>query len=569
MKSKSSGKRFKGWILAISAIVSMLIAAAAQAAQPQDLGVRIERVALFKNGLGYFTSSATVPSEAATFRLGQLPVPSLGTFWVSYPRDMKVRSLVTSLDDVAEAVPVGNVAQLLQNNPGRKVTLYTNSKDMPSVVGTLVEVLPKAKQPQPPSPYIMDVRRAESARRYIPYQSDQLVVVKTDGGTVAINANQIMRADFADNHVNTSLSVESKQPRIRMELDAPAKGEKVEVNYLARGITWSPSYRIDISDATTARFSAKALVVNEAADLERVHIDLVTGFPNIQFAEVNSPLAMSQNLEDFFKALTGGRSESRRNSHMMQQAAIASNYMVYSDLSSPPMPGYSTAREGTAAEDLFLYPVENLTLSRGETACIPLFTADVPYKHIYTWKIPEMLDSEERYGRNNNREQDDRPLAEEVWHCCRLVNNLKMPWTTSPAEFIKNGQFTGQDTCYYTAPGAETTIRINRAMNVMAESAEFEMDRRRNAKHFHGCSYDLVKVRGELRLQNLQDKSVDIEVKKNLSGEVFTTSPAAKDIPTAKGLKRVNPRHILVWDIKLEAGQKQTLGYTYEVYIRN
>jgi hypothetical protein len=527
-------------------------------------------VALFKNGLGYFTSTATVPSQASTFRLGQLPVPSLGTFWVSYPEDMKVRSLVTSLDTVAEAVPVGNVAQLLQVNPGRKVTLRTNLKDMPAVTGTILKVMPKAKPPEPPSPYCMDIRRSDSARRYQPYQTNPLVIVKTDGGTVAVNANSITRADFDGDDINTSVSVESKQPRIRIELDAAAKGKKIGVSYLARGITWSPSYMIDLSDAKTARFSAKALIVNEAADLDRVHIDLVTGFPNIQFAEVNSPVAMSQNLEGFLNALTSGRSESRRRSHMInQQAAISSNSMSYARRTSPPMPGYSTAREGTVSEDLFLYPVKNLTLSRGETACVGLFTASVPYKHIYTWKIPDMLDQDERYGRNRNRERGGQPPAEEVWHCCRLVNNMKMPWTTSPAEFVKDDQFTGQDTCYYTAPGAETTIRINRAMNVMAESAEFEVERKRNARRFHSWDYDLVKVKGELRLQNRLDKSVDVEVKKNLSGVVLETTPKAKDIPTAKGLKRVNPRHVLVWDIQLEPGQKQTLSYTYEVYIRN
>ncbi|MBN2294865.1 MAG: DUF4139 domain-containing protein [Pirellulales bacterium] len=566
MKCKSRGMLL-GRCFAV--IAMMAIAVVAQASEPEDLGVRIKRVALFKNGLGYFTSSATVASEAKAFRLGQLPVPSLGTFWVSYPREMKVRALVTSLDDVVEKEPAQNVAQLLAANPGRKVTLWTNSKDMPAVTGTILKVTPKAKQPEPPSPYRMDVRRADT-RRYHPYQPDPLIVVKTEAGTVAVNANSVIRADFTGDDVNTAVSIELKQPRIRMELDAAAKGQTVDVSYLARGITWSPSYRIDISDSKTARFSAKALVVNEAADLERVHIDLVTGFPHIQFAEVNSPVAMSQNLQEFFQALTAGRSESqRRNSHMMQQQAIMSNAMAWADMTSPPMPGYSTAREGTAAEDLFLYPVDNITLARGETACMPLFQADVPYKHIYTWKIPDMLDEDERYSRNRNREGDEGRLADEVWHCCRLVNDMKMPWTTSPAEFIKDGQFAGQDTCYYTAPGAETTIRINRAMNVLAESVEFEVERKRNAGHFYGYNYDLVTVKGELRLHNRSGKNVDIEIKKNFSGVLQGSKPVAKDVPTAKGLKRVNPRHELVWNMKLEPEQKQTLEYQYEVYVRN
>jgi len=150
-----------------------------------------------------------------------------------------------------------------------------------------------------------------------------------------------------------------------------------------------------------------------------------------------------------------------------------------------------------------------------------------------------------------------------------LVNNMKMPWTTAAAAFVKDGRFTGQDICYYTAPGAETTIRINRAMNILAEEAELELERKRNAAKFAGWSYDLVKVKGKLRLQSRLDKAARVEVTKNLSGEVFEIDPLAKDIPTARGLKRVNPRHTLVWEIELNPGRKQTLSYTYEVYVRN
>ncbi len=545
----------------------MLTAIGTRADEVSDVDVKIERVALFKNGLGYFTSSATLPKGATTIKLGQLPVPSYGTFWVGYPKDVKVRSLFTSMENVEESVPARSVAELLQVNLGRKVVINTGSKDVPAISGTIVKVMSEDKPTEPPSPYLMDIRRSPSARRYQPHRAPLLVVIRTETGTVTLNAGSITRADFEGDDITTSVPAVSKQPSIRMELEKAAVGEEIEVTYLARGITWSPSYMIDISDPKTARLSAKALVINEVADLHEVHLDLVTGFPNIQFSEVNSPVAMSQNLEGFLKALTTGRSESHGRGHMMQQQAMLSNVARFGDRMSVPMPGYSTAREGTVSEDLFLYPVENLTLARKETACIPLFTAEVPYEHIYIWKIPDMLDENERYRRE--RERDEQLFAEEVWHSCRLVNNMKMPWTTAAAEFVKDGQLTGQDICYYTALGAETTIRINRAMNLLAEEAELELERKRNAATFGGSRYDLVKVKGELKLQNRLDKSANVEVTKNMSGEVLETVPQAKDIPTAKGLKRVNPRHVLVWEIELKPGQKQTLSYTYEVYVRN
>ena len=53
-------------------------------------GITVKRVALFKNGLGYFSAQVVLPEDSTTVSIGQLPVPSLGTFWVHYPQDVEV-----------------------------------------------------------------------------------------------------------------------------------------------------------------------------------------------------------------------------------------------------------------------------------------------------------------------------------------------------------------------------------------------------------------------------------------------------------------------------------------------
>ena len=547
----------------------LAVLAAGSGVRADDTGgtnISIERVALFKNGLGYISAAVTPPAGSTDIKIKQLPVPAHGTFWVSYPEDMKVRTITTYLEEVKTPTPVRNIPELLQANSGRKVRIITGSDDLPVVEGVVVKIQPDIEPSEPISPYYMDIR-SSSLVSYQPSRDISLVVVETKSGYVALNSNTIMRADFESGDIVTSTPYISKQPTIRLELENKAGGKEVGVSFLTRGITWAPSYLIDISDSVTARLSAKALVVNETADLRDIRLELVTGFPNIQFGEINSPVAMSQNLEGFLRALTTGRSEASTRGNMMTQQAVLSNTMAFADDFSAPVPGYSTAQEGVVTEDLFLYPVRDFTLARGETACLPLFTAEVPYKHLYIWKIPDKLGNDERYRyeRNNNA----RETGEEVWHSCRLVNNMDMPWTTAAAEFVKDGRFTGQDICYYTAPGAETTIRVNRAMNVLAEEAEIELERQRNAASFHGYSHDLVRIKGELKLVNRMDKRAVLEITKDLSGEVLETAPRASDVPTAKGLQRVNPRHVLTWNIDLEAGQEKTLNYTYEVYVRN
>ena len=531
--------------------------------------LKLRHVSLFKNGIGYFSSETKLPDGATTVNLGQLPVPSHGTLWVYYPRDVKMEGLFTKLVEVEKEVPAANMLEMLRINAGTPVEIMTSLKDMETMKVTVLSVGEPELPPEPPSPYVMGIRPAGNNRYrgsvYNPYNVSVLLVKTENHGIIALNSGSIIGAKFVGGKPTVKRKYKQKQASVRLELGEPAGGKEITVNYLARGITWVPSYQIDLSDPEKARLSAKALVINEVADLKGVAIDFVTGFPHIKFADVNSPMAMTQDLAGFLQALVSGQSTANRNRGYMTQQRAMMNAPVYAR-AEVPIAGYSTARKGTSAEDLFFYPVDSITLLKGETAYVPLFTAELDYNHIYTWQIPDVLDENERY--NRQREQDQQKLGEEVWHSCRMKNSMSMPWTTAAAEFVKDGQFIGQDVCYYTASGVETTIRITRAMNLIAEKTEFEVKRERNAGSFHGYRYDLVTLEGELKVFNKTDKKVNMEIKKDLSGELLNTSHDAKDVKLAKGLKKVNPRHTLTWNINLDPGKEEKLTYKYTVYIR-
>jgi hypothetical protein len=541
-------------------------AATAGDASSADAKPKIERIALFKNGLGYATAVATIPEKATSIKIGQLPVPSYGTFWVGYPKNVKVRRLVTAMEMTEEIGVASSVDELLRLNPGRQVLLHTSSGpngEQTTISGTVQPSLIPAIV-EPPNPYFMDFRRPPERPYYAGYPQPPQPAAILIGGAghdlTAVNPGSILRADFLGGAPINMPTNHQRRPAIRMELEEPAAGSKFSVSYLARGITWVPSYRIDLSDEKTARFSAEAQIINEMTDIESAQVDLVTGFPNIQFPDVPNPVAMSQPLADFLRSLSTGRAEGgERNRYLgQQQAVVFNNY----EADSAPLPSYSAATQGQTAEDLFLYPLPKLSLRTGETATIPLFTADMPYRHLYTWKIPDQLDAE------NSRPRPEVKTAEEVWHVCRLVNAAKMPLTTAVAEFVKDGQFVGQDTCFYTAVGAEASIRINRAMNIHAEEAEVEVERKRNAANFYGYGYDLVKLTGELKIRNRIDKSIDLEISKELSGEVLEKSHDAKDVQTARGLKQVNPKHSLTWCVTAKSGEEVKITYSYQLYIR-
>jgi hypothetical protein len=269
---------------------------------------------------------------------------------------------------------------------------------------------------------------------------------------------------------------------------------------------------------------------------------------------------MSQNLADFLRSLAAGRAEGGDRGSMMAQQALTFNNLA--SFGNAPLPAYGLGTNGQTAEDLFLYPLPHLSLKKGETATLPLLGADMPYEDLYTWKIPDQLEGDPPRQRGEGRN------AEEVWHACRLVNAARMPLTTAAAEFVKDGQLVGQDTCYYTAAGAQTTIRINRALNLQAEQAEVEVERKRNASTFGAWTYDLVKLNGELKIRSLLDKTIQLEITKELSGEVLAATSAPRDVATARGLKQVNPKHTLTWLLELPPGQECKVTYSYQLYIR-
>ena len=231
------------------------------------------------------------------------------------------------------------------------------------------------------------------------------------------------------------------------------------------------------------------------------------------------------------------------------------------------MPEYGAAEAGRVAEDLFLYPVEKVHLKKGEVGYLPLFTESVPYKHIYQWKIPDYVTEEERYSYGQRRQQEREP-QEQVWHCLRMENSTKVPWTTAPAEIVKEALILGQDTLNYTPVKGETTLRITRAVSVKAEQLELETERKRDAAQLYGHHYDLITVEGKLSVTNFQQKAITLEITKTLSGEVQSSQPEAKIETLARGLHRMNAVRKLTWTIELEPGESKQLDYMYEVYIR-
>jgi len=552
--------------LLLALVVAYALAGAVFAAQEgmQSTQTRVKRVALFKNGLGFFVREGSLGANQRTILLGPFAAPSYGTFWVSAPASAGLENVIARQTVVkGEIIAAKDISDLLRANIGKKAIVD-------GTTGTIIGFAPDRPQPIIPLGQYSMGPSPEQASVMPPWGRGEYVLMQTEMGVLAVNPYN-NRVQFLSNEIAQKYQTEVPGAELEAAFASPKPGDWVSVSYLAKGITWAPSYLVDISDGKQAVLSAKALIINEAETLKGTHVDLITGFPNLRFSDVSSPMAMKTNLAMLLQQLSGAGVRPEAMANVMTQAVMyrggrGGGGGMGGAFEGPagPMPSYGTAAAGEAAEDLFLYPVENVTLAQGETGYYPLFTESVPYTEFYQWEIPDYINAQEYYA----QAQPQPEQREVVWHSIRLTNAMKVPWTTAPAEVVKNGQIIGQDVLNYTPANAKATVKITQASSVSAEQSETEVSRQRDAVQLYGNHFDRVAIQGELRVTNYQEKAISLEIKKTVSGEIKETKPAAKDTTLAQGLKRMNPVHQLTWTITLKPQESQQIAYTYEALIR-
>lgn len=563
---------------ALLAGVILASAGGARAAtEPPTLPTKVVEASLFKNGLGFIVREATLPGPGE-YVIAGLPVPVHGSFWVTPQEKATVlkeaRAFSLPRSESEEAV---TLVELLKANVGKPVEIRTEREDW--VAGTLLAVPERA----PKLPVSAASAAAEPgyygtwgapARAYRPPSADGgkpgeapgFLLLKTEKGTLAMSPADVKGVRSTE---DLARSFTHSRPGAGLRLKVAGGGGKVRVAYLAWGLTWAPSYQVDISDPKEASVQCKATVMDDIEDLKGTDLSFITGFPNLAFAEAVDPLAMVGDVSDFVQSLMslGDRSSRRRGgrSSVLTQQAVMVNAAIPGEGGGPApyAPG-----EGEVREDLFFYPQPDATLQRGERGYYPLFAKRVPYDSLYMWEIEDSLDEQNRwryawwYG--DGRDQQDEP--EEVWHTLRLTNAGGIPWTTAPAMTVQAGRVLGQDTLHYTASGAKTLLRITRAVDIRAEQSETEADRVRGARTAYGGDFDLVTIKGELRVYNYRNKPVTLLIKKTLSGEVLDTAPQPTVTTTTRGVWRVNPQQLLNWELPVEAGGKVYVTYRYKVY---
>ncbi|MHC5082241.1 MAG: hypothetical protein ACYTHN_24825, partial [Planctomycetota bacterium] len=344
---------------------------------------RIVRLGLFKNGLAV-VSREVKAKGAGTFVLEDLPEPLHGTFWVE--SSCPVHARLTERE-VEAPFSLGDGVDFQTQLAGRKVTIHFRDGSIPPATGSVAD-LPSPKRGRPWNRSYGSAGRAPrhwSATEPMgppPAAFRRFLVLQTEKGPVFVDTSMIALVRSEGGGVSVKRRVRN------LELTVPQPGEKeprIFVSYLTRGIAWAPSYKFDLREEGVLDARMKAVIRNERAAFEDVEVELISGFPNIQFSHVASPLSPATTWTRFFQALNTPRSRwgNFAGQQLAYQQAIASNIAMPS---SPADLGATPMGEGP---DIHHQNVGKLSAGEGDTLLVPVARASAKYERIVEWIVPD------------------------------------------------------------------------------------------------------------------------------------------------------------------------------------
>lgn len=364
--------------------------------------------------------------------------------------------------------------------------------------------------------------------------------------------------------------------------------------YLQKGIRWIPSYKVSLDGKGSAVLSLQATLINEMTDLNDVTANLVVGVPTFFFQDTPDPIGLQQafaQLSPYFQ--NGSPTGNAMSNSLMSQVggfgggSARASERVNADAGNagPEVTG------GGRNEDTFIFTVKHVSLQKGQRMVLPIAETTLKYKDVYTVDIAYAPPRELRQNGNLNEQQaellrlQNRPKAQ---HVIRLTNSSKFPLTTAPALILSDGKVLAQGLMTYTSIGGETDLTLTTAVDVKVKKTDKETTRTPNAVQWQGNQYGRVDLAGTLSITNYQPQAVEVEVTRNVLGNVGKAEQggAVSMVNTLEDDDNPRPdtpiwwnwyswpgwwNHFngmgrIVWKLKLEPGKFTDLNYTWNYY---
>lgn len=514
---------------------------------------KVASVALFKNGLSVVRLEVPIQGPGI-YRLADVAEPVHGTFLVESGGSIEARI-------ERRSVPARQPARLgvnLQDElVGLKVTIHGRSTKAP-IVGTVLSVPKQEIDLYPPVVLPGDYASPAPVSRFL--------LLRTEAGTAYVDLNEIELVE-AEGQAVPETPMESRSVLLLVVGDE-VRGDTCRISYLTHGLSWAPSYNIELLDAERLTIEQHAAIRNELMDLNDTDVSVISGYPNVQFGHVVSPLSASQTWLHFFQQLAGEGGDGRFSNSMFGQqgGGFGGGRDAGNDPAIAPNLGDTI--------DLHYHAIGKRTLKKGTAFSMATGKAEAGYERVVEWTIP---DNRDEWGRPEEDPRVDpatgETLQDDVWDALKFKNPLPFPMTTAPVMVTTDGKFSGQSQVLWTNKGEEATVRVNKALSIRARNVEYENQiadegqAERELINIGGRRFRRVTINGELRLFNHRATDARMIIKRQFSGDYVKADAAPKIDLREEGVWTINKRNELTWTFTLQPGEEQTITYQYTVLI--
>lgn len=494
-------------------------------------------LAVFKNGTTFFVKKQKVDASSSKWKMKEIPQATFGTLWFS-AQGNDIKSISSFQEEITEKQKVESILCVLKANIGKRASINVVLGGVEKVYeGTIEEV------------------------------KNTLLIFKSNTQWLNIEHTAVKNVSLFEKSPSEYESKEKKRI-IQLEFAKANKDQNIEMMYLQKGISWVPSYAIDLVSDTKAKLTLRATLMNDIEDIQNANLNFVVGVPNFAYSYLQSPLTSNESVITFINTLNQNSNVSpsfnRRSDNIVSQSLV--NY-ASRDIEVFDEEIIFKGMEGQDAEDLFFYTLANVSLPKGGRAFYDILQTEIDYQHIYEVELRGNNENT-HYGKDFTQEENPN----NVFHSIRLKNDSKMPWTTGTALITKavNNQSSplSQDKLNYIPVGGKGKLKITIAPNISVKHSERELSRIENQKKKDGYTYDLVTVEGKIELKNYKDKAVKLNILRRITGETQKSSEkwdAKKLFDVYSG---VNAFSQAEWETDLSGGQSKEITYEYKIFVR-
>ena len=570
----------------------------------------IVKVSLYKNGFCFVTReiaplSESEPHNARIITLTRNIAPRHGTLWFDPPT---VRLRRATIEKYVAPEPAPAVKK--NDAPGyrpewstmtdvfewQQVTVRT--KDGAKISGRVVgnqKPLPREDAQETPAYELMDelsayrsssmpvrISSSSSVKARSPFGANFLTLETEDGNFIAVRQADVVEINAKSLYEGDDVQPPPEPKKIKQteEIQIVSIPYSVRVpvrmRYLTEGITWSPFYRLDLSEEKgkdgggKLTVSAAATVMNNYCEFENAEVEFISGFPSLDFASVLSAVAKKLPMSTFLQSLANPAAGTpnyiqRASSGILSQSVLSNSVMsnarpvVQIDKDDEPdAPPSKWSASGM--EDVQYKSVGKLTMDKGDVLYLPIASEKTDFEYVTTWSAP--LQGEFAFG--------EQTPDTNVWSTVRFRNPFDFALTTAPYEIERDGKILGQSTGSWFGAGELASVKITHALGVSCTMSHFESgnrDRVFRVPRTEGLPelrYRYPDVTVKLALVNRTGKDVKLSVDSVFFGELIEADEKpAKSVMTTD--RTMNSKNRLVWDITLPANSKKTLTYTYKV----